>query len=47
MTQISYGKVHSQEVIQEQFCFEVSNMFAALEDLDAGVVINSRWEIIR
>jgi uncharacterized metal-binding protein YceD (DUF177 family) len=31
----------------EQFCAEVSNRFAALEDLDAEVEINSAWETIR
>jgi hypothetical protein len=28
---------------KEQFCVEVSNRFAALEDLDADVEINSAW----
>jgi hypothetical protein len=32
---------------KEQFRVEVSNRFAALEDLDAEVDINSAWEIIR
>jgi hypothetical protein len=32
---------------KEQFCVEVSNRFAALEDLDAEVEINSAWETIR
>jgi hypothetical protein len=32
---------------KEQYCVEVSNRFAALEDLDAEVEINSAWEIIR
>jgi hypothetical protein len=31
----------------EQYCVEVSNRFAALEDLDAEVEINSAWEMIR
>jgi hypothetical protein len=31
---------------KEQFCVEVSNRFAALEDLDAEVEINSAWETI-
>jgi hypothetical protein len=31
---------------KEQFCAEVSNRFAALEDLDAEVEINSTWETI-
>jgi hypothetical protein len=30
-----------------QFHVEVSNRFAALEDLDAEVEINSAWETIR
>jgi hypothetical protein len=32
---------------KEQFRAEVSNRFAALEDLDAEVEINSAWETIR
>jgi hypothetical protein len=32
---------------KEQFRCEVSNRFAALEDLDAEVEINSAWETIR
>jgi 50S ribosomal subunit-associated GTPase HflX len=32
---------------KEQFCIEVSNKFAALEDLDTEVEINSAWETIR
>jgi hypothetical protein len=32
---------------KEQFRAEVSNRFAALEDLDAEVEINSAWEMIR
>jgi hypothetical protein len=32
---------------KEQFHVEVSNRFAALEDLDAEVGINSAWETIR
>jgi hypothetical protein len=32
---------------KEQYRVEVSNMFAALEDLDAEVEINSAWEKIR
>jgi hypothetical protein len=32
---------------KEQFCVEVSNRFAAWEDLDTEVKINSPWEIIR
>jgi hypothetical protein len=32
---------------KEQFCVEFSNRFAALEDLDTEVEINSAWEIIR
>jgi hypothetical protein len=32
---------------KEMYCVEVSNMFAALEDWDAEVEINSAWEMIR
>jgi hypothetical protein len=32
---------------KKQYRVEVSNMFAALEDLDAEVDINSAWETIR
>jgi hypothetical protein len=32
---------------KEQFLVEISNRFAALEDLDAEVEINSAWETIR
>jgi hypothetical protein len=32
---------------KEQFHVEVSYRFAAFEDLDAGVEINSAWEMIR
>jgi hypothetical protein len=32
---------------KQNFCVEVSNRSAALEDLDAEVEINSAWEIIR
>jgi hypothetical protein len=32
---------------KEQFHVEVSNRFAALEDLDTEVEINSAWETIR
>jgi hypothetical protein len=32
---------------KEQYCVEVSNRFAALEDLDAEVDINSAWKMIR
>jgi hypothetical protein len=32
---------------REQFRVEVSNRFAALEDLDAEVEVNSAWETIR
>jgi hypothetical protein len=32
---------------KEQFLVEVSNSFAALEDLDTEVEINSPWETIR
>jgi hypothetical protein len=32
---------------KEQYHVQVSNRFAALEDLDAEVEINSAWEMIR
>jgi hypothetical protein len=32
---------------KEQYRVEVSNRFAALEDLDSEVEINSAWEMIR
>jgi hypothetical protein len=32
---------------KEQFRVEISNIFAALEDLDAEVEINCAWETIR
>jgi hypothetical protein len=32
---------------KEKYRIEVSNRFAALEDLDAEVEINSAWETIR
>jgi hypothetical protein len=32
---------------KEQFRVEVSNRFAAMEDLDTEVEINSAWETIR
>jgi hypothetical protein len=37
----------NQEEGKEQFRVEVSNRFAALEDLDVEVEINSVWETIR
>jgi hypothetical protein len=32
---------------KEQYCVEVSNRFAALENLDAEVEINNTWEMVR
>jgi hypothetical protein len=32
---------------KEQYCVKVSNRFAALEDSDTEVEINSAWEMIR
>jgi hypothetical protein len=32
---------------KEKYCVEVSNRFAALEDLDNDVEIDSAWEMIR
>jgi hypothetical protein len=37
----------SIEVEGKQYCVEVSNRFAALEDLEAEVETNSAWETIR
>jgi hypothetical protein len=48
---MSYREAQSQEVKQiegkKQYRDEVSNRFAALEDLDAEMDINSAWETIR
>jgi hypothetical protein len=47
-TQTSYGEVQSQDLNKvegrEQYCVEVSNKLAALENLDAEVEINSALE---
>jgi hypothetical protein len=32
---------------KEQYCFGVSDKFAAFEGLDEGVEINNAWEMIR
>jgi hypothetical protein len=32
---------------KEQYCVEISNMFAALENLDTDVDVNKAWETIR
>jgi hypothetical protein len=32
---------------KEQHCVEVPSRFAALEDLDAEVEINSAWDMVR
>jgi hypothetical protein len=32
---------------KEQYCVEISNRFAALENLDNGVDVNKAWETIR
>jgi hypothetical protein len=37
----------NEEESKEQYHVEVSNRFAALEDLDAEVEINSAWKMIR
>jgi hypothetical protein len=42
-----YLKKLNQVEGKERFCVEVSNRFAALEDLDVKVEINSAWETIR
>jgi hypothetical protein len=46
MDRFNLKKLH-EEGGKEQFRVEVSNRFAALEDLDAKVEINSAWETIR
>jgi hypothetical protein len=46
MERFNLKKLNEVEV-KEQVCVEVSNRFAALEDLDAEVEINSAWEMIR
>jgi hypothetical protein len=43
----SNRKKLNDEEGKEQFRVEVTNRFAASEDLDAGVEINSAWETIR
>jgi hypothetical protein len=46
MERFNLKKVNEVEG-KEQYRVEVSNRFAALEDLDAEVEINSSWETIR
>jgi hypothetical protein len=46
MERFNLKKLNDVEA-KEQFHVEVSNRFAALEDLDAEVEINSAWETIR
>jgi hypothetical protein len=46
MERFSHKKIN-EAVGKEQFRVEVSNRFAALEDLDTEVEINSAWETIR
>jgi hypothetical protein len=46
MESFSLKKLNAVED-KEQFRVEVSNRFAALEDLGAEVEINSAWETIR
>jgi hypothetical protein len=46
MERFNLKKLHGVES-KEQFCVEGSNRFAALEDLDTEVEINSAWEMIR
>jgi hypothetical protein len=45
MERFSLKKLNNVEG-KEKFCVEVSNRFAALEDLDTEVEINSAWETI-
>jgi hypothetical protein len=46
MVRFNHKKLNEVEG-KEQYLVEVSNKFAALEDLDAEVEINSAWEMIR
>jgi hypothetical protein len=46
MERFNFKKLNEVEG-KEQYRVEVSNRFAALEDLDKEVEINSAWEIIR
>jgi hypothetical protein len=46
MERFNHKKLNEVEDI-EQFHVEISNRFAALEDLDAEVELNSAWEMIR
>jgi hypothetical protein len=46
MERFNHKKLNDVEG-KEQFRVEVSHRFAALEDLDAEVEINSGWETIR
>jgi hypothetical protein len=46
MERFNLKKLNEAEC-KENYCSEVSNRFAALEDLDAEVEINSAWETIR
>jgi 50S ribosomal subunit-associated GTPase HflX len=46
MERFNHKKLNEIES-KEKYCIEVSNRFAALENLDAEVDINSVWETIR
>jgi hypothetical protein len=46
MERINFKELNEVEST-EQCLVEVSNRFAALEDLDTEVKINSAWEMIR
>jgi hypothetical protein len=46
MERFNFKKLNEVEGI-EQYRVEVSNRFAALEDLDAEVELNSAWEKVR
>jgi hypothetical protein len=49
MERFNLKKLNKVEGIEskEQFCVEVSNRFAALQDLNAEMEINSAWETIK
>jgi hypothetical protein len=46
MERFSLKKLN-EVVGKKQYCVEISNRFAALENLDAEVDINRAWETIR
>jgi hypothetical protein len=47
-TEDAYGKIQSQEIkwgnIKEQYQVTITNIFAALEDLQQNEYINTAWD---